>query len=296
VVRAGTDASAGVNREDSPVPARHPFDVATAVAPAGPGHWTTPLDPDWFGAGPHGGHLAAQLLRAMLAEAGDEGLTPRTLTVHFLTRGEPGELLVETTVERMGRSLATVTARGLQGERLVALAVAALGRDRDGPALGHATMPQVPPPGDLRGPSQRAHQAMPPFARQYELRYGVGAPGSGEPQTGGWIRPIVPRDPDHLLTTALTDTWMPSVFAALQERIPTTTVELTVNYLAPATGIPADAWYLTMFTAPASAAGYFREEGEIWSPDGRLLVRSSQLAVFLAGRSFPQFGRAAARL
>ena len=269
----------------------HPFDIATAVAPDGPGRWVTPLDPAWFGAGPHGGHLAAQLLRAMLAEAGDDALAPRTLTVHFVTRGEPGDLVVEATVERMGRSLATVTARGLQEDRLVALAVAALGRDREGPQLGHASMPAVPPPAELRGPSERAQSAMPPFARQYELRYGVGAPGSGAAQTGGWIRPIVPRRPDHLLTTALTDTWMPSVFAALQERIPTTTVELTVNYLAPARGIAPDAWYLTMFTAPASASGYFREEGEVWSPDGRLLVRSSQLAVFLAGRAFPAFSR-----
>lgn len=270
----------------------HPFDEATSVRADGAGRWLTPLDPGWFGAGPHGGHLAAQLLRAMLAEAGDDALSPRTLTVHFLTRGEPGELEVLTSVERMGRSLATLTARGMQGDRLVALAVAALGRDREGPQLGHATMPEVPPPSELRGPSERAQTVMPPFARHYEHRYGVGAPGSGdEPRTGGWIRPVVPREPDHLLTTALTDTWMPSVFAALQERIPTTTVELTVNYLAPTTGIAAEAWYLTMFTAPASAGGYFREEGEVWTDDGRLLARSSQLAVFLAGRELPSFPR-----
>jgi acyl-CoA thioesterase len=265
----------------------HPFDEATSVNPAGEHRWLTPLDPTWFGAGPHGGHLAAQMLRAMQAEVADAELTPRTLTTHFLTRGEPGELLVETTVERLGRSLATVSARGLQDGRIVALAVAALGRKRRGPELGGATMPDVPPPSELRGPSERARAFAPPFGRHYEMRYGVGAPRTGgDPRTGGWIRPVIPRDPDHLLVTALTDTWMPSVFVTLQEQIPTTTVELTVNYLGRLDGLARDAWFLTMFEAPGSTDGYFREDGEVWSEDGRLLARSSQLAVFLEGRQF----------
>ena len=67
----------------------------------------------------------------------------------------------------------------------------------------------------------------------------------------------------------------------VREHVPTTTVELTVNFLAPPAGLPDDGWYLTRFAVPAAVDGYFREEGEVWGSDGRLLARSSQLATFL---------------
>jgi enoyl-CoA hydratase/carnithine racemase len=74
----------------------HPFDAATAVLAAGPARWRAPLDRDWFGtaapgtAAPHGGHLAAQLLAAMIRHAGDPELSPRALTRPLDQRRRPG--------------------------------------------------------------------------------------------------------------------------------------------------------------------------------------------------------------
>src|SRR5207248_11379188 len=66
--RAGRAASCSYIGPVSP----HPFDEATAVSAAGPHHWVGPLDSGWFGgAAPHGGHLAAQLLRAIECEAAE---------------------------------------------------------------------------------------------------------------------------------------------------------------------------------------------------------------------------------
>jgi hypothetical protein len=142
----------------------------------------------------------------------------------------------------------------------------------------------VPAPRDLRGPSERARARGPGVSRHYDIRYAIGPPRSGGPAyAGGWVRPSRPRLPDHLLTTALADLWMPAVFVSLRERMATSTVELTVNYLAPVNGLAKDGWYLTLFSAPAAGHGYFREEGGVWGEDGRLLARSSQLAVFRAG-------------
>jgi acyl-CoA thioesterase len=261
----------------------HPFDRATSVAHAAGDHWVTPLDAGWFGgAAPHGGHLAAQILRAIKCSAGDGALRPRSLTVHFVSRAEPGQLEINAVTERGGRTLSTFSARATQDGSLVALAVAALGRDREGPLLRDARMPEVPPPDELRGPSERARAMSPPVWTHYETRFAIGTPFSGGPaRAGGWIRPREPRPPDDLLVTALTDMWMPPVFMSLDAPsyyVPT--VELTVNYVAATEGLPGEGWYLTVFTAPAASDGYFREEGEVWSQDGRLLARSSQLGVF----------------
>lgn len=251
----------------------------TAVSPH---RWLAPADPRWFGfAGPHGGHLAAQLLRAMVLEAADPELGPRSLTVHFASRARPGDMEVETRIERRGRSMSTAWARATQGDRVVALAMAALASPRRGPAFREIAMPDVPPPDQLSPPPLYSRPG--PRARDnYEMRVAIGQPLSGEAaRTGGWIRLCEPRPPDHLLTTALADMWMPAVIIRLRERVPTTTVELTVNYLDDPDGLPDDAWFLATFEAPVVQGGFVREEGTVWGPDGQVLARCSQLAAFL---------------
>jgi acyl-CoA thioesterase len=279
--------------EPLPAPAAHPFARATAVLAAGPGRWRAQLDPDWFGSvAPHGGHLAAQLLRAMLAEVDSPELTARSLTVHFLTAGAPGPFTTEVRIERAGRSLSAVSARASQDGETLAVALAALGRPRRGPAITAATRRVIPAPDELRGPSESAGTRLPPVMSHYEMRYAFGAPRTGEePASGGWVRPRIPLAPGDVLTTALSDTWMPSVYVALAQPEMTTTVELTVNFLAAPAGLAPDGWYQVGFWTPAAGEGYFREEGEIWGADGRLLARCSQLAVFLGGRVPRRFGR-----
>lgn len=274
----------------------HPFDAATAVALVGDSRWRTELDPAWFGSvAPHGGHLAAQVLRAVLAQAGDPELSARSLTLHFVSPGLPGDLDIDVRLERAGRNLSTLSARASQQGRTVALALAVLGRPRRGPALGDARPPEIPPPHELRDPSQQARAQLPPVTRHYEMRYGFGTPRSGAaPRTGGWVKPTLPRAADDLLTTALTDIWMPSVYVTLTDPILTTTAELTVNFHAPAAGLPADGWYRVAFHTPSAADGYFREEGEVWGQDGRLLAHCSQLAVFLGERRPRRFAPAPA--
>jgi acyl-CoA thioesterase len=272
--------------EPLPAPAAHPFERATAVVAEGPGRWRAQLDPDWFGSvAPHGGHLAAQLLRAMVAEVDNPALTARSLTVHFLTAGAPGPFTTEVRIERAGRSLSALSARAVQNGETLAVAMAALGRPRRGPAINAATRRVIPAPGELRGPSQSARTRLPPVMGHYEMRYAFGAPRTGEePASGGWVRPRLPLAPSDVLSTALSDTWMPSVYVALAQPEMTTTVELTVNFLASPEGLAPDGWYQVGFWTPAAGEGYFREEGEIWGADGRPLARCSQLAVFLGGR------------
>jgi acyl-CoA thioesterase len=271
-----------------PNPTRpHPFDAATGVRPIAPHRWRGPLDHGWFGpAGPHGGHLAAQLLRVIGLEARDPGLAPHSLSVYFLEPGAPGELDVDARVERRGRSLTTVTARATQQGRPIATAVAALGRQRVGPSFCEARMPQVPAPDRLPGPSSPAREGRPRVGDHYDVRFAIGRPYSGgAARAGGWIRLREPRASDALLVTALTDMWMPSALMRLPEPAAAPTIELTVNYFGQMRGGEAGAWFLVDFRTPVAEGGYFREEGAVWAADGTLLARSSQLGVLLTNRS-----------
>ena len=109
--------------------------VIVAVLVCVPGAATTALSDGRFmatvargwraGRGPHGGYLAAMLLRALVETVDDPGRTPRSLTIHYTRAPEPGEVEIEVTVERAGRSLTTLSARMLQGGRTTALALAA---------------------------------------------------------------------------------------------------------------------------------------------------------------------------
>ena len=55
----------------------------------------------------------------------DPTRTPRSLTVHYLSPPAEGPVEIDTTLERSGRSMTFVTGRLRQGDRLLALAMAA---------------------------------------------------------------------------------------------------------------------------------------------------------------------------
>jgi hypothetical protein len=104
------------------------------------------VSPDWrAGRGPHGGYLAAMLLRALVESVADSERAPRSLTIHYARAPEPGPVQITTTIEREGRSLSTLSARMHQGEDLVALVLAAFSVPWGGPEISDIEMPPVDP-------------------------------------------------------------------------------------------------------------------------------------------------------
>ena len=92
------------------------FDRDTAVTALGDGPVRGDVASGWrAGRGPHGGYLAAMLLRALIAAVDDPVRTPRSLTIHYARAPEPGPVEIRTTFERQGRSLSTLSARMEQG-------------------------------------------------------------------------------------------------------------------------------------------------------------------------------------
>jgi len=96
------------------MPTRFDRDTAVrAVDPsvAGPGVHEGRIDQGWrVVRGPNGGYVEALLFRALSAEVPAER-APRSLTVHYTAPPAEGAVRIDTRVERIGRSLTTVSGR-----------------------------------------------------------------------------------------------------------------------------------------------------------------------------------------
>ena len=188
---------------------------------------------------------------------------------------------VVVTEERRGRQLTTYSARMEQDGRVCILALAALSHDFPSSLDYRATMPDVPPPTELK---PRDDERLPPIAHQMATQGAIGyAPFSGgeEALTGGWIAfagdEPSPLDPPAL--ALLSDAWLPAPYVLVQAPFGAPTIDMTIHFRARTDGRTGPA--LAMFRSRTSAEGFFEEDGELWSEDGTLLAQSRQLALML---------------
>jgi acyl-CoA thioesterase len=167
-----------------------------------------------------------------------------------------------------------------QEGRLIALAIAAFSRARRAAIeFDDAPAPAVPPPEAV--PVVEPRPELPPFARQWEMRYAIGtrpfSGSDGSTLTGGWIKPLDEHPVDAALVAQITDAWLPAVFIRLTEPNPVPTIDLTIHFRADLP-LPAD-YVLVTFESRLSKGGFIEEDGWIWSREGRLIAHSRQLAL-----------------
>ncbi|MFN8036597.1 MAG: thioesterase family protein [Acidimicrobiia bacterium] len=265
------------------------FDFAreTAVRRRADGAFEATLDPSWLvQKGPNGGYLAAIVLRAFVALVDEPARLPRSLTVHYCAPADDRPLVVHAAVERVGRSLTTCSARLVQGDTLVGLALGACSKPRPGPEFCDLVMPEVADPTTM--PASVPPPDAPPIARRWETRWAIGTlPFTGavsrEAVAGGWIRLPERQVADASVIAAITDAWIPPAFARVRESFVVPTVDLTVHFrtVLPHTTMSADDACLAVFRTRAAAGGFLEEDGEVWSPDGVLLAQSRQLAAIV---------------
>jgi acyl-CoA thioesterase len=265
------------------------FDRDTAVTPAGDGAFDVVIDRGWWiVVGPNGGYVAALVLRAMEAALADPERPARSLTLHYVSPAEAGPARVHVRVERSGRSMSALSARLVQGERLIALGLASFGRGRAGLAFQDHAMPEVAPPERIAPTDTTAGHTV-PLRQRFELRrvYGSDGPSpSARAQVGGWMRFKEPRVPDAPALALFSDAWPPAI--AQRQALGTEvlrgvpTLDLTVHFRAP---VPASAkpddFYLCVFRTQTALNGFLEEDGEIWTRDGTLLAHSRQLALLI---------------
>jgi len=262
------------------------FDRDTAVRSLGQGRYEARIDRGWYVVrGPNGGYIAAILLRALAHAVGDAARAPRSLTVHYLAPPSDGEALIETRVERRGRSLMSMSARLLQQVRLLALALAAFSLPREAASFRDVSPPAVPPPDRCIEIPKRI-----PIHERFEQRWALGAPpfsGGDIALAGGWIRIAEgARDLDAPLVAAFTDAWPPAVFGRMTDEqigaaVPT--IDLTIHFRSslPPAGVNPGDFALCVFRSRYARDGFLEEDGEIFSRSGELLAHSRQLALLL---------------
>jgi len=257
------------------------FDADTAVTRVAAGVFQAEISPAWsVQRGPNGGYLAALILRALQITAGEE-IDPRSLTLHYLAPPATGACEIAVTMERAGRTMSMLSARISQGDRLCVLALAAFSRPRTGLEIVEARMPEAPAPQDALPVPPGAG---PTFWNNYEVRLAFGAlpfSGSASMRSGGWLRPREARAADTLFIAALTDAWFPQIFTRLTAPVLAPTIDLTIHFRAqrPLERARPDDWYLLVVSTRLATEGYFEEDAEVWSQDGRLLAQSRQLAL-----------------
>jgi acyl-CoA thioesterase len=279
--------------EENP-PARGAFDRDTAVrlehGSERGSTFAAEVSPDWrAGRGPHGGYLAAVILRALIETVADPARSPRSLTIHYPRAPEPGPVQIRTVVERQGRSLSTLSARMEQDGQLMALALAAFSVPWSAGEISDLAPPQVAPPDAERRSIGFAERELPPFSRQLILQPRIGLPPSKDPrrpmEVGAWLGLSEPRPVDALSLAFYCDALLPAPFARVTEPAVAPTVDLTVHFRTamPRVADPdPDELCFVRTTTRVIHDGFFEEDGVVWAADGTVLAQSRQLAILLA--------------
>jgi acyl-CoA thioesterase len=266
---------------------------------------------DWrAGRGPHGGYLAAMLLRALTETVADPERAPRSLTIHYARAPAPEPVTIHTVVERAGRSLSTLSARMEQDGKLIALALSAFSVPWRAQEIVEPTMPTVEPAEPRSDPPRPPHPLAPPFTHQMEFQPRLGtAPFTGADapmEIGGWLALVEPRPLDALALAFFSDALFSPPFIRLRERATTPTIDLTIHFREPlprtagsalhaadlergaadpearAADPDSDGRCFARFHSTLVHQGFFEEDGVIWAADGTVLAQSRQLAIVLA--------------
>jgi acyl-CoA thioesterase len=248
---------------------------------------------------PHGGIVTAAAAHAMATEIAAPEHRLRSVTAVFAGQVRPGDVDIDVTVLRRGRSMTQATATVHNpGVDAGLTAVAVFGAPRRGFEFTDVEPPDVPPPDECPSFRDERPEGAPEMMHFNFWDHVEGRPAKGhapwedyEPtssEVASWYRfdepPMTPDGRlDPLALVVLSDT-MPG---AVGERIGPgrgpylpPSADLTVHLL----DTTSAEWVLGRNRARHAGDGYASTENELWSPDGRLLSYATQTMFF----SFPE--------
>jgi acyl-CoA thioesterase len=252
------------------------------------------VSPDWrAGRGPHGGYLAAMLLRALVETVADSARSPRSLTIHYARAPEPGPVTIAATIERAGRSLGTLSARMEQDGKPIALALAAFSVAWNAPQIAELPLPDVAPQDVERRSGSPFFKGAPPFTKHIVIQPRIGAipfTGADAPmEIGSWLGLSERRPIDALSLAFFSDALFSPPFIRLTQPSTTPTIDLTIHFrqalpaateTEPAAGLRQELCF-ARFRSGLVHEGFFEEDGVIWAADGSVLAQSRQLGIVL---------------
>ncbi|HTJ44431.1 MAG TPA: thioesterase family protein [Kofleriaceae bacterium] len=263
----------------------------TTPTPISAGRYHLEISRRWNFALPSGGVLATAALRAASQELADEGLRLGSATAIFCTPIQPGALDLDVTILRRGGSAAQIrtTVRAGGAPEVGFEVVATFCRDRRGPDVRGARMPDVPPPDacpsviDEHGSNPHPKST---FFAQVDCRvargdrFWLGGWEARAPRYARWFRYRAPqRDAagrfDRLALAPLADTMPPALLQAIgpgEYRFYAPSCDLTLH----AVDDTDREWVLVSVYARRARAGWAIAEAELWDDTGRLLGVATQ--------------------
>jgi acyl-CoA thioesterase len=274
----------------SPDAVGHLFDDATRVA-AGDNRRSGHTSEDyWAFVGPFGGVTAATMLRAIMEHPQRSG-DPLAFTVNFCAPIAQSTFDLDVRLIKANRSTQHWSVELTQGEADVATFATAVFAVRR-PSWSHQPV-QFPktPPFEAARPYPKSSLKM-SWVRQYDFRF-----VDGEPQLGGaphsepasafsklWIGDTKPRPIDVLSLMSMSDAFFGRIFHVRNEFVPFGTVSLTTYFHADSDDLAAEDIRQVLAVADAKVfyKSYGDQTGELWSPGGRLLATTTQMAYFKA--------------
>ncbi len=268
--------------------APHLFDDATRVS-AGDSRWRGQTsDNYWAFVGPFGGATAATILRALIDHPQRTG-DPLALTVNFCAPIAQGAFDLDVRLVKANRSTQHWSVELSQdGAEVATLATAVFAERRPSWSHQQAQFPQAPPFEQIsRYPKTAAS-----WVNQYDLRFVEGDPDfSATPKAAApnafsklWIGDRIPRKIDMLSLMAMSDAFFGRVFHTRRELVPFGTVSLTTYFHADTKDLAGEDISRVLAVADARIfhKSYGDQTGELWSPGGRLLATTHQIAYFKA--------------
>ncbi len=266
----------------------HLFDDATRVT-AGDSRWQGQTSEDyWAFVGPFGGATAATILRALIDHPQRSG-DPLALTVNYCAPIAEGTFDLDVRLVKANRSTQHWSVELTQGGAEVATLATAVFAERR-PSWSHqqAEFPKAAPFEQIVPYSRVAAS----WVKQYDFRFVEGDPNFGGTPPAAppnafsklWIGDRVPRKIDMLSLMAMSDAFFARVFHARRELVPFGTVSLTTYFHASAEDLAAEdiSRILAVADAKIFHKSYGDQNGELWSPSGRLLATTTQIAYFKA--------------
>jgi acyl-coenzyme A thioesterase PaaI-like protein len=245
-----------------------------------PGVFERNCDRTWWGHDAlFGGYVEALALIAMTRALDSAVQAPQSMTMHFLRPFVDGRFRAETTVERTGRNMSTVTARLHSEGKLAGFAIASFGTRREFNEFIAVHPPEATPVQEGERPVVSPLGV--PNHKHFDMfpRIGTFARGGGDAHVGGWVRGRELGPIDHAMIPVLADLWIPAAYHRWHEPTPAVSVDITTHFRAalPRADVTPESVVFVDLRTTGSIGGFVDEDVSIWSDAGVLLAQSRQM-------------------
>lgn len=242
----------------------------------------TEFDESWSqGRSAFGGLSAAFAVTAMRKLVADD-IPLRSLMVSFTAPIPPGEVTVQTRIQREGKNVMQLNADVISGGASCLQAMGVFGKAR--PATDAPPLDNFDPKPRDQGIAFSDHsKRLPAFLKYFDGCWtGGGLPLSGTKarELTLWARHNGSVDGFAAeLICIIADIPPPVMLSHFTEPTPASSLTWSLEFVIPAEEIKTE-WFYLDFTLEAAADGYTQQSGRIYTEDGKLCALSRQCMVY----------------